>query len=234
MALDPGFPTRPYVYLLYTYDAAIGGTAPRWGTDGVTVDPCPSPPGPTSDGCVVSGRLSRFEAVGNVAAIPEQVLIEDWCQQYPSHSIGQLAFGTDGALYVSGGDGASFGFADWGQDGNPLNPCGDPPVPVGGTQSPPNARGGALRSQSLRRPAGEPVVLGGSRPAGQPGHGRSPSDQPQLRPQPTPTPAASSPTGSVTRSGSRRDPARARSGWATSAGAPGRRSIGFRTRPRAS
>jgi glucose/arabinose dehydrogenase/PKD repeat protein len=162
MALDPGFPTRPYVYLLYAYDAPIGGTAPRWGTDGVTDDPCPSPPGPTSDGCVISGRLSRFEASGNVSAIPEQVLIEDWCQQYPSHSIGQLVFGADGALYVSGGDGASFGFADWGQDGNPLNPCGDPPVPVGGTQSPPNARGGALRSQSLRRPAGEPVVLGGA------------------------------------------------------------------------
>ena len=162
MALDPGFPTRPYVYLLYTYDAPIGGTAPRWGSDGVTADPCPSPPGPTSDGCVVSGRLSRFEASGNVAAIPEQVLIEGWCQQYPSHSIGQLAFGPDGALYVSGGDGASFGFADWGQDGSPLNPCGDPPVAVGGTQSPPNARGGALRSQSLRRPAGEPVVLNGA------------------------------------------------------------------------
>ena len=162
MALDPGFPARPYVYLLYAYDAPIGGTAPRWGADGVTADPCPSPPGPTTDGCVVSGRLSRFEASGNVAVIPERVLIEDWCQQYPSHSVGQLVFGPDGALYVSGGDGASFGFADWGQDGSPLNPCGDPPVAVGGTQSPPTARGGALRSQSLRRPAGEPVVLGGA------------------------------------------------------------------------
>ena len=38
----------------------------------------------------------------------EQVLINDWCQQYPSHSIGTVAFGPDGALYVSGGDGASF------------------------------------------------------------------------------------------------------------------------------
>ena len=27
----------------------------------------------------------------------EQVLIEDWCQQYPSHSIGGLAFGADGS-----------------------------------------------------------------------------------------------------------------------------------------
>jgi hypothetical protein len=24
--------------------------------------------------------------------------IEDWCQQFPSHSIGDLAFGPDGAL----------------------------------------------------------------------------------------------------------------------------------------
>ena len=31
MALDPNFPSQPYVYVLYTYDAAIGGTAPRWG-----------------------------------------------------------------------------------------------------------------------------------------------------------------------------------------------------------
>ena len=38
----------------------------------------------------------------------EQVLIEDWCQQYPSHSVGALAFGADGELYVTGGDGASF------------------------------------------------------------------------------------------------------------------------------
>ena len=71
--------------------------------------------------------------VGNVDDGSEQVLIEDWCQQYPSHSIGTLAFGADGALYVSGGDGASFNFADWGQDGSPLNPCGDPPDGVGGT-----------------------------------------------------------------------------------------------------
>ena len=50
---------------------------------------------------------------------PITPLITDWCQQYPSHSVGDLGFGADGALYVSGGDGASFDFVDWGQDGQP-------------------------------------------------------------------------------------------------------------------
>jgi glucose/arabinose dehydrogenase len=163
LALDPNFPATPYVYVLYSYDAVIGGTAPRWGTPGVYSDPCPSPPGATGDGCVVSGRLSRLEASGNVMVGSERVLIEDWCQQYPSHSVGGLAFGADGALYVSGGDGASFNFVDYGQDGNPLNPCGDPPGGAGGTMTPPTAEGGALRSQDLRtRGVGDPVTLDGA------------------------------------------------------------------------
>jgi len=162
LALDPQFPAKPFVYVLYTYDAAIGATAPRWGTAGATSDDCPSPPGPTTDGCVVSGRLSRLEAIGggNTAG-PEQVLLEDWCQQYPSHSIGDLMFGADGALYVSGGDGASFDYDDYGQGGTPKNPCGDPPTGVGGNQTPPTAEGGALRSQDIRT-GGDPTGLNGS------------------------------------------------------------------------
>jgi glucose/arabinose dehydrogenase len=164
MALDPNFPTSPYVYVLYTYDHELGSTAPapRWGAPGVYSDPCPTPPGPTADGCVVSGRLSRLQASGNVMTGAEQVLVEDWCQQYPSHSIGTVEFGRDGALYASGGDGASFNFVDYGQDGNPLNPCGDPPSSAPGNPlSPPTAEGGALRSQDLRTPA-DSVSLDGS------------------------------------------------------------------------
>jgi glucose/arabinose dehydrogenase len=161
LALDPGFPADPWVYVLYSYDALPGGTAPRWGNGTDISDPCPSPPGFTDDGCVATARLSRLRAAGNVMTGPEQVLIQDWCQQYPSHSIGGLAFGPDGALYVSGGDGASFDFIDYGQDGNPLNPCGDPPSGVGGLQTQPTAEGGALRSQDLAT-AGDPVTLDGS------------------------------------------------------------------------
>src|SRR6266550_4640627 len=164
MALAPNFPTDPYVYVLYAYNAAIGGVAPVW------PDSCPANPGATTDGCVVSGRLSRLQAAGDVMTGTEQVLINDWCQQFPSHSLGDLRFGADGMLYVSAGEGANFNNSDYGQFGGtagspsltPKNPCGDPPAGVGGTMTPPTARGGSLRSQSVRRPAGEPRLLNGA------------------------------------------------------------------------
>ncbi|PWW22832.1 glucose/arabinose dehydrogenase [Geodermatophilus normandii] len=159
LAVDPGFPTRPYLYALYTFDGPVGGTAPRWGTAGADSDPCPNPPGATSDGCVVSAKLVKLTLTGT--STTKQDLVHDWCQQYPSHSIGDLVFGRDGALYASGGDGASFDFADYGQDGNPVNPCGDPPGGVGGAMTPPTAQGGALRSQDLLT-TGDPVTLDGT------------------------------------------------------------------------
>ena len=36
LELDPGFPERPYIYVLYTYDGPVGGPAPRWGSAGQT------------------------------------------------------------------------------------------------------------------------------------------------------------------------------------------------------
>src|SRR5262245_38905244 len=115
LALHPNFPTTPSVYILYAYNGDIGGPFPKWtGGDG-TSDTCPTPPGGTTDGCTVSGRLSRLTANGNVWDGTETVLIHDWFQQFPSHSIGTIMFGSDGALYATGGDGASFDFADYGQ-----------------------------------------------------------------------------------------------------------------------
>jgi glucose/arabinose dehydrogenase len=130
----------PDVYVLYTYDAPPGQTAPYWN------DNCNGVVGGANGGnCVVTARLSRVSAGG-----AEQVLIHDWCQQFPSHSIGDLHFGADGMLYVSGGDGASFSAVDYGQHGQPANPCGDPAN-----------EGGALRSQDARTSA-DAVGLSGT------------------------------------------------------------------------
>jgi glucose/arabinose dehydrogenase len=143
MTLDPNFPSAPYLYVFYAYDAPIGGIAPTWGAPGVSDDPCPQPNG----GCIVSGRLSRLQADSNVVTGPEQVLVNDWYQQYPTQSVGNLAFGPDGALYASSGDGASSIFVDYGQTDS-------------ASPDPPN-RGGALRSQDLFTPS-DPVTLDGS------------------------------------------------------------------------
>lgn len=148
LTVDPDFPTRPYLYALYTYDSV------PWN------DACPSPPGPTTNGCLAGGRLARLTIGGGGAGtVTSQTnLITDWCQQFPSHSVGTVAFGPDGALYVSGGDGASFSHArDSGQLGSstpgaptPVNPCNDPP-----------SQGGALRAQDIRTSA-DPTGLAGT------------------------------------------------------------------------
>jgi glucose/arabinose dehydrogenase len=165
-ALDPQFPTKPYVYALYSHDGDLSGTPePKYGTAGVYSDPCPTPPGPTTDGCVTDSRLVRLTAVPSGSAYvmsgSQQILVEDWCDQFQTHSIGTIAFGADGALYASGGDGAGATFTDYGQRGQPLNPCGDPPGGVGAALTPPSAEGGSLRAQDLRT-SGDPVGLDGS------------------------------------------------------------------------
>ncbi|HEV2791922.1 MAG TPA: PQQ-dependent sugar dehydrogenase, partial [Solirubrobacterales bacterium] len=163
LAVDPDFPTDPYVYALFTYDHVIGSgePVPEWGTPNTSGDSCPLVPANESDDCVVSGRLVRYTASlstdgeGKHAVVGgEKVLIaEDWCQQFSSHSIGGLHFGPEGALYAGGGDGASFTGADYGQLGSPPNPCGDP-----------EKAGGSLRSQDLRTPetGTDPTGLNGT------------------------------------------------------------------------
>ena len=79
------------------------------------------------DGCVVSGRLSRLQADGDVmtgrGAGPGRGLVP----AVPEPLGRTVEFGPDDALYASAGDGASFSFADYGPDGVAENPCGDPP-----------------------------------------------------------------------------------------------------------
>ena len=152
LAVHPEFPAQPYVYVLYAYDAPPGQTAPYWN------DNCAAVGGTNGGRCVVTGRLSRLTADGDTMTGTEQVLIQDWCQQYASHATGDLAFGADGMLYVSAGDGASYDLVDYGQLGNPHNPCADPP---GGAMTPPTAEGGALRAQDLRTTS-DPTGLDGT------------------------------------------------------------------------
>ena len=142
LALDPDFPARPFVYVLYTFDGPVDATVPLGRRR------CPAL---FRGGCPVSGRVSRLEPDGR-----ETVLVAGWCQQYPSHGVGDLAFGADGILYASGGEGASYDRVDTGDAGNP---CDDPP-----------REGGALRAQDLRT-RGDPAGVSGSVIAIEPGRG---------------------------------------------------------------
>lgn len=159
MKLDPEYPTRPYLYLGYTYDAPIGGdyedSEHTHLADGA--DDCNEGENNMVD-CLVSGRLARLKidpatsiAVGGpVDPGSEEVLVNSWCQQATSHSIGDIEFDSEGALLMSGGDGASWGTLDFGQLGNP---CEDPEY-----------EGGSLRAQDLRTPAtsADPTDYNGS------------------------------------------------------------------------
>lgn len=149
LAVDPQFPDNPYIYALYAYRPS-------------TLPACSN--SQSGAGCLASGRLVRLR-VEKGQAVSTDVLVEDWCQQFPTHSVGHLEFGRDGMLYASAGEGASALRPDWGQISGPnvpANPCGDPPTPVGVVPTPATAQGGALRSQSPRRPASDPVSLDGS------------------------------------------------------------------------
>jgi len=180
MALDPNFASNGRMYVAYTYNAPPGQVAPVW-QDGTCPNP-PNGPGGNTDGCVVTSRLSALTNGAN-----EQVLVHDWCQQFPSHSISDIVFDAEGALIVGGGDGASFSLTDYGQRGGstgsptPPNPCGDPPVPIGGTQTIPTAEGGALRSQDVRGTgSADPVGLSGSIIRVNPATGAAMADNPGI------------------------------------------------------
>ncbi len=169
LALSPTFPADPSVYVLYTYDhnpvSDYMPSAPtQWN------DNCVNPPGSLTDGCPILGRLSKLtaNAGGATWSGAENVLVQGWCQQGPSHAMDNLAFGPDGYLYASAGEGDMFNVADYGQVGGttnpivtPANPCGDPPGGAGTALTAPTAEGGMLRSQSPLRTDG-PAVLSGT------------------------------------------------------------------------
>jgi glucose/arabinose dehydrogenase/PKD repeat protein len=167
VAFHPNFASNPYLYAHYTWDVYIdkNGNPQNWN------DLCPNPPG-QNNGCIVQSRLARYTLTGSVFPTnTEVVMLQDFCQQFESHSVGTLTFGPDGALYMSHGEGANPDptKVDHGQIGTPStnfpgypNACGDPPGAVGTAPNFQTATGGAFRSQGLMRPAGSKVSMHGS------------------------------------------------------------------------
>ncbi|MDQ2960052.1 MAG: PQQ-dependent sugar dehydrogenase [Candidatus Dormibacteraeota bacterium] len=109
IAVDPNFATNGFVYLLYTYEN--------------------DPANPTG---IKTARLARYTVVGDVANPASELVLlgtvvgnatHPSCDNFPagtdciptdelSHSIGSVRVASDGTLYVSTGDGASFNFVD--------------------------------------------------------------------------------------------------------------------------
>ena len=168
ITVDPQFPARPYVYVNYTFnsDPLTPGTFPAWGTPGQAYDNCgpndanEATLSPPKRGCPVIDRVSRLTARADrcrldVMTGPELVLVQDGCAQFSSHSSGDVAFGPDGKLYASAGDGASFRGQDFGQanlavPGQPA--CPDDPVD----------EGGSLRAQDQRTSGDDPLGIDGT------------------------------------------------------------------------
>ena len=147
IALDPQFGTagHNFVYVNYTYNRDprdATPVVPKWGVPGQQYDECPAPAttDPPRAGCVVMMRVTRLTAVKNALGWemtgPETQLLASGCFQFGSHASGDVAFGPDGKLYASAGEGASFDTMDYGQY---ANPCADP-----------GDEGGSLRSQDYR------------------------------------------------------------------------------------
>ncbi len=138
LAVHPDFVNNPYVYLLYTYDppeaqGSSGLGAPdNFGNRGsrltrvtadVTTGYTSIVPGSEK---VLLGTGSTWENISNPFAdstnnmgLPASGLQEDGTfvddiliTDSQSHTIGALAFAPDGSLYVSNGDGTSYGRVD--------------------------------------------------------------------------------------------------------------------------
>ena len=132
-----------------------GGAAPYWG-EGPTYEneDCPGAP-QVSAACIVSGRLVKITVnpATNVAVGAPQTLVDDWCSEFLSHSVGDLAFGADGAAVRERRRRRGLRRRRLRPEGTATRATTRAEEP--GDLTPPSAEGGALRSQDLRTP-GDP------------------------------------------------------------------------------
>ena len=108
ITLDPAFAQNGRIYLLYNVDPIFGQ---------------PDEPNESAS----FGRVTRYSVSGNVAQPGSRLVLlgnsagDGIANCYSSHSIGTVAFGTDGSLFVGAGEGSHFDFADGGQDVSSLD-----------------------------------------------------------------------------------------------------------------
>ena len=138
IAIHPDFPSTPYVYLLYTYDPpeVFDNVGTEAGPDGknnragrltrVTADASTNFTTAVPDSEVIlvgkNSTWDNFDGFANSTFnpdVPEAGILPDGSYQQDilvadseSHTVGGLAFGPDGALYLTNGDGASYNRPD--------------------------------------------------------------------------------------------------------------------------
>jgi hypothetical protein len=118
-SVDPQFPARPYLYVFaHTWppgDPRFGDpTRPRWGARR-SDDPCPSP---RTDHRRLRDLRPAVAHHGESGDDDGHRIGDATGQLVPAVSVasaGDLVFGEDGYLYLSGGEGANFNSADWGR-----------------------------------------------------------------------------------------------------------------------
>ena len=210
LALDPSLtirlPARPYIYVLYTYDHILGSADARrrWG-DAV---PDAARARPT-DGCVVSGRLSRLHGQRHDDhRRREGARSRTGASSSRATRSATLAFGADGRSTSAAATARTSTPPTTARTADPPvadadNPCGDP---RGGTDDPADRRGRRAARPGHPRPTGDPTGLDGTIIRDRPGDRRGRGRQPVRRAAPTRTRGGSSRTACATRSGSRSGP----------------------------
>ncbi|MBI3244158.1 MAG: PQQ-dependent sugar dehydrogenase [Chloroflexi bacterium] len=124
IAVHPDFPNTPYVYLLFTYDPPglpdNGSGARVSHLLRVSADPNNTNVALPGSEVVLLGANSTLANIGDPSSHSgppscdnNGVPIQDClAADSPTHTIGTVAFGVDGSLFVSNGDGSHYSYVD--------------------------------------------------------------------------------------------------------------------------